>query len=134
MSLSPFDVVKNINGKTNYLSDEDLKGYSQWMVNKILACDSQYVMLAAQLTKYKMTDREHYDICWFGLPKSNKFIQYLLKKPKAETDIKYPMQYFECSQDVAKQYLPLIHPDEMKSIVDMYEKHGVTAKKKKGEQ
>lgn len=123
--MTPFELVKNLQSKDKYLEDDELQGYSKWMVNKILACDPQLVHLIAEINTMDCTPREHYDICWYAVPKSKKFIQYLLKKPKAEKDIVHLMTYFGCSQAVAKQYLELITPDELKYIVDVYEKQGV---------
>ena len=122
MAFSPFDFVKFINSK-EYPSD--FEGYSQWMVNKIISCHSEYYVLAAEMSK-QMSDKEHFDFYFYLLPKNPKlYIPYLCKKASAEKDVLYLMEYFKINQSVAKQYASLISEEEMKSVRSYFEDRGI---------
>ena len=129
MSLSPFDMMKNCFVKDKYLTDDELQGYTQWMMNKIISCDSTLCYLSFELSK-PMTDRQHYDCLYHGLPHidnkgKGKFIQYLCSKPKKEQEVLYLMDYFQVGQSTAKNYREIISDDEMKKIIDFNVNRGI---------
>ena len=138
MALSPFEIVDNIFVKEHYLTLEEREGYSKWMVNKILSNDPTLLFLAQELNK-PIDDTLHYDCLWYGLPKSTykdksgkvkgKYIQYLSKKPKEETEVNYLSEFFRVDVATAKMYHQLIDESEMKSIVEFFENRGVLKKK-----
>lgn len=68
MALSPFNTVELLFSKAKYLSDRELKDYSQWMINIILSNDPMYCFLAQELNK-EMSNRMHFDCLFYGLPK-----------------------------------------------------------------
>lgn len=122
MSLTPFDYVKCINAKEYPSSFE---GYSQWMVNKVFSCHSEYYVLATEMSK-QMSDREHFDFYYYLLPKNPKlYIPYLCKKEKTEKDIQYLMEYYQINQTTAKQYLKLISDEDMKTVRGYFENRGL---------
>lgn len=125
MSLSPFDIMKNILKKEPLLSDDDIKG-CQWMLNKCFSCDQQYANVSIGLNVPNISDRMVYECYYYGLPKTpNRFIKYLAKKPAEEKENAYFMEYFGCSQETAKQYRKLISDDEKKHIINFFEKRGI---------
>jgi hypothetical protein len=125
LSYSPFDIMKLCFTKEHYLSDEELQGYSQFMMNKILSCDDKLCYLAASLNT-PMTDRAHFDCLFYGLVKlaKPKYIPYLAAKPKVEKEIGYVSEFFSIDRNVAKQYLELMNEEEKKKIIDYFEKRG----------
>jgi cytochrome c553 len=68
----------------------------------------------------------NFDCYYFGVPQSKgKFIKYLATKVKAEQDIKYLTDYYQCTQQTAKEYLKLISEEDMKQIREYFENRGV---------
>lgn len=125
MSISPFDIMKNILKKEPLIVDDDIVG-SKWMLNKIFSCDQSYAQLSSNLNTDSFTDKMVYDCYYYGLPKTpNRYIKYLAKKPEEEKETRYFMEYFGCSQETAKQYRKLCSKDESKYIKDYFEKRGI---------
>jgi hypothetical protein len=133
MSLSPFDVSKNLLNKDIHFTNDDLKGYSAWMVNKIFSCHEQYAFIANALSRCgindgvsRVTDRMNYDCYFYLIPKNPKlYIPYSAKKPKAEKEIQYIMEYYQCNQNDAKTYHKLMSEADMKAITEYFENRGV---------
>jgi len=129
MSLSPFDVMKMCFTKKPHLSNEELSGYSQWMMGKIMSNDQSLVFLACELSK-PMDDRMHYDCLYHGLPEidnkgKGKYIPWNCTKPKKEQEIQYLMEHFQVNQTTAKMYHELISKEEMQYIIFFFENRGV---------
>ena len=123
-SFSPFDIMKLCFNKERYLTDQELEGYSQWMMNKILSCHDLFCN-AALLLNIPMTDRMHYDCLYHGLPKIDKmYIPYLAKKQAVEKDILNICEFYSVSYNVAKLYLELMSDEEKTQIKNFCEKKG----------
>lgn len=128
--LSPFDISKNILQKQPKLSDEVIESdLNVWMTNLILSSDQNLCMIANELNKNGFTKKMVYDCLYYGIPKTSKFIPYNAKKEKAEKEVQYLMEYFQCSQQTAKQYSVLISEEEKAEIVEYFEKRGRSVKK-----
>lgn len=129
---SLFDFLGSINNKkVYYKSDEELKGYSIWMVNRFLMSEPLYAPVIAELnSSYILTDRMHYDFLFHALPKTNKFMKYGMKSEKKEEVILNVMQYFNVDLRRAKTYMALISEEELESILDFYGKRGLATKGK----
>jgi len=121
--MNPFEAVKEINEKKGPYPD-DLKGYSQFMVNKIFSCSRDFLPLAveANINGRFLTDRMHFDLFYHAIPKNKAFIPYNAKKAKEDEDLLLISKYFEISLQVAKDYSILLSEEEKKSIRKMYEK------------
>jgi hypothetical protein len=128
-----FDFLNSINKKTVYYSkDEDLKGYSIWMVNRFLVGEPLYAPVIAELNStYILSDRMHYDFLYHALPKMNKFLKYTMKKEAEEKNLKYLMQFFNVDIERAKKYSTLISKEEFDNIIEHYEHRGAATPIKK---
>lgn len=126
MALSPFDFSTNILKKQARFEDDVIqKEYSQWMLNKIISCDQDNIFLANELNKCgNISNKMSYDAYYYYLSKTSKFIKYLCKKPQTESEILHIMKYYQVNQNVAKQYREHLSDEEVKAIVDGYEKKG----------
>lgn len=128
MAISPFDVMKLIFSKEKYLTDDELKGYSQWMINKILSQDSAFVFLADELNK-PMTNRMHYDTLYYGIPKSKKYIKWIIsKKTTQEKDVKYFQEFYLLDIDTAERFVMLASDAEKERIRKYFENRGKLGK------
>jgi hypothetical protein len=121
-----FDIVKVILTKAPYPTDDEInKHTNQYMINMMFSCDEQLAGTAHQMSKARITDRMYFDCLYHGLPKTNKFIKWNAAKAKKEQDVQYLMEYFGCSQLLAKQSEQLIDKSEMDYIRDFFTKRGI---------
>jgi hypothetical protein len=124
--MNPFDMSKNILKKETKLSREIVEtDTSAFMLNKIFSNDMQFCLVANELNRTGFTNRMVYDCYYHGLPKSGKYIKYSSKKAQVDKEIKYLMEYYKCNQNIAKQYMKLISPEDKAMIVDFFEKRGI---------
>ena len=98
--------------------------YSQFMINKFFSCDRTLAPIANLMNDRDITNRMHFDAMWQIVPKGKRFIKYNAKKQKADKEIQHLMKWFGVNQNDAKAMYRLISPDEVKLIVQFYEKHG----------
>lgn len=124
--LSPFDISKNILKKESKLSNEVIDSdVNSFMLNRIFSNDINMCLIANELNKNGYSKKMIYDCYYYGIPKTSKFIPYNSKKEKREEELQYMMEYFQCSQTTAKQYLALISEDEKKTIVEYFKNRGI---------
>lgn len=121
-----FDYLKSItNKKIYYSTEEDLKGYSQFMVNRFMMSLQSFVPIISELnTEYVLTDRMHYDLLFHAIPKTNSFLKYNMGKEAKEQVLQYVMTYFNIDLNRAKTYMILINKEELDYIVEFYENRG----------
>lgn len=124
--LNFFGITDCILKKTNYPSDEEIQKHcSQWMVNMQMSCSEPLTQLAHELSKLKLTNKEYFDFCYYGIPKMNIFIKYNAKKAKQDQEIKWISEYFSVSLEQAKQYIKLLPEDEKQQIFEFYTNRGM---------
>lgn len=124
---SPFDFLNIFFEKKHYPSEESIDKYcNQWILNLTFSCDKDLVFLSHLMSKLKLSNKEYFDCLYYGLPKTKRFIQFNAKKIKEdEENIKILMNYYNCSMEVAKEYLNLIDKDELKRLKEFYNKKGI---------
>jgi hypothetical protein len=121
--------MKKCNSKDGYPSEQEMEGYSRWMMNKYASCNQQIALIANELNNEFVTDKMNFDVYYYALPKNpKKYIPYNAKKAAVEKEMRYIMDFYKVNQNVAKQYQKLIGDDEKAKIVEYFEKRG--AKKK----
>lgn len=121
-----FDYIKSFtNKKVKYSTDEDFKGYSQWMINRFLSTDDSLLPVIAEInTEYILSDKAHYNLFYNIIPKSSKFFKYDYKKEKSDVELGYMMEYFKCDTHLAKTYSELISKEEYDTIISFYTERG----------
>lgn len=123
--MKPFDFLNIFFEKKAIPSREEIdKDCNQYILNKTFSCDQNLVSLAHEMSKIKVTNKMYFDCMYYGLPRMKKFIKYNAGKAEKIQNIQYLMEYYGCSEQVAKEYSFLISDDEMKQIKDAYEKRG----------
>lgn len=124
--MKPFEFLPIIFEKKKIPSDEDIEKYcSQYLLNLNLSCDRQFVGIAHEISKYKISNRMWFDCLYYAIPKGKRYIPYTATKAKKDQEVLYLMEYFGCSQQTAKEYSFLIDEDEMKEIKNYFEKRGL---------
>ena len=75
MSISPFDVVKSLNEKTEL--EYDIKEYSVFMVNRIMSNNLDTLFFAEAMNRLNnLSTYMQRDFYWHGLPKAKRFGKY----------------------------------------------------------
>lgn len=123
--MTLFEEIDIINKKTRYPTDEEIYSGSQWMINKMFSCSPYFFPLSVEMNKFQTIDSKmHFDSYFFGIPKNKNFIQYNAKKQKADEQIKMIMEFYNCNQEVAKDYSQLISKEDMKRMEEYFKNRG----------
>lgn len=121
-----FDIMDIILKKHDYPDEEEVKKYcSIWLLNMQMSCSESLTQLAHELSKLKLTNKEYFDFCYYGIPKMNIFIKYTAKKAKQDQEIKWISEYFSVSLEQAKQYIKLLPEDEKQQIFEYFNNRGI---------
>jgi hypothetical protein len=88
---SLFDHINQITSvqNPNYwdeISDEDKKSWSNYMVNRFLSMNSDWMELVNELQKYNLQPKELYKLYTNILPKGKRWLKYV----KGRNDMDYP--------------------------------------------
>jgi len=88
---SLFDHIKQITAvqNPNYwdeISDEDKKSWSNYMVNRFLSMNADWMELVNELQKYNLQPKELYKLYTNILPKGKRWLKYV----KGRNDMDYP--------------------------------------------
>lgn len=121
-----FGITDCVLKKSNIPTDEEIQKHcSQWMINMQMSCSESLTQLAHELSKLKLTNKEYFDFCYYGIPKMNIFIKYTAKKAKQDQEIKWISEYFSVSLEQAKQYNKLLPEDEKQQIFEYFNNRGI---------
>jgi hypothetical protein len=114
-----FDHIKNITtSKGEYLGDE---GWNNWMVNRYLSMDQDYVEVVniVQKNTWQMKGEYLYNLYKDLIPQQYKFLRYIKAQNKKEykpEDVDAVQAYFEVSKSEAKEYIDMLPKEELESI------------------
>ena len=114
-----FDHIKNITtSKDEYLGDE---GWNNWMINRYLSMDQDYVEVVniVQKNTWQMKGEYLYNLYKDLIPQQYKFLRYIKAQNKREykqEDIDAVQAYFEVSKSEAKEYIDMLPKEELESI------------------
>lgn len=127
------DLFGYINAIQKKQYQKELPSYSQWMLNRFFSSESTYIPVISYInSKCTLTDRMHFDLLFYGLPKTNKYLKYNMKKEAKEKHIHYLMEYFNIDIQRAKTYSQLISQEEQEKIIEFFENRGSSTPVKKG--
>lgn len=118
--MSLFDYFGEITtGKTN-LSDEQLKGYSAYMINRLVSMSDIYLPLSNEINKYQIPADIHYEFWKSVLPKRKMYNKYIKSKTIKEDDLLLVARYYEVGKKEAELYMSQLSTEQIASIVDLY--------------
>ena len=113
---SLFDHINQITATQNpnywdEISDEDKKSWSNYMVNRFLSMNSDWMELVNELQKYNLQPKELYKLYTNILPKGKRWLRYM----KGKNDMDYPEWLInivrnndECSRKEAIQAIDML--------------------------
>ena len=110
--MNIFDHIKNITtNKGPYLGDE---GWNNWMINRYLSMDQDYVEVVniVQKNTWQMKGEYLYNLYKDLIPKQYKFLKYIKPTKKVEynqEEVDAVSTYFEVSKKQAKEYISIAY-------------------------
>ena len=116
------------------ISDEDKKSWSNYMVNRILSMNSDWMELVNELQKYNLQPKELYKLYTNILPKGKRWLRYM----KGKNDMDYPEWLInivrnndECSRKEAIQAIDMLMLTEggMMELGELGRKWGIEERK-----
>jgi hypothetical protein len=111
---SPFDYVKSITEKKEYLGD-DLSGYSQFLVSRALASYPDCILYVREMNMTPaITDRMHYDFFYHAIEKRKRFAEWY-KKGHFEI-IGFISFYYNVSFKKAEEFHKILTESQLKQI------------------
>lgn len=125
MSISPFDYLNSINFTKQdiMMDDQDEKGYAPFMVNRGLSYFPDTVAFANEMNRYHHLDnRLQFDFLINITRKRKRFSKWAKAQP--ESDIDAVKEYYEYSNEKARQALTLLSPEQIKIIKTKVSKGG----------
>ena len=115
----------------NEFTEDEQKKFSPFIINRWLSMDKDFLEIVNFFQKYSIGTLEPREVYkWYCdmLPKGKRFNKYIKgkKDKKYNTElIDIMVMHFECSKSQVKDYLELIHKDE---LIEILEKYGMNEK------
>ena len=115
----------------NEFTEDEQKKFSPFIINRWLSMDKDFIEIVNYFQKYSIGTLESREVYkWYCdmLPRGKRFNKYIKgkKDKKYNTElINIMVMHFECSKSQVKDYLDLIHKDE---IIEILEKYGMNEK------
>jgi len=112
--MNPFNYLNSINHTKQDIMKDDLdeKGYNSFLINRSLSYFYDTVGMANVMNRYHHLDNKlKYAFLINIIRKRKRFSKWM--KPETESDIEVVKQYYEYSNDKAKQVLPLLSPEQI---------------------
>ena len=112
-------------------TEDEQKKFSPFIINRFLSMDKDFLEIVNVFQKYAIGTLEPREVYkWYCdvLPKGKRFNKYIKGKKDKKYDpelINIVTNHFECSKSQVKDYLDLIHKDE---LIEILEKYGMNEK------
>ena len=119
----------------NEFTEDEQKKFSPFIINRWLSMDKEFIEIVNYFQKYAIGTLEPREVYkWYCdiLPRGKRFNKYIKgkKDKKYNTElIDIMVQHFECSKSQVKDYLDLIHKDELMEILEKYGMNKKTIKR-----
>ena len=136
--MTIFDWINQILVKKthwNKFTEDEQKKFSPFIINRWLSMDKDFLEIVNFFQKYSIGTLEPREVYkWYCdmLPKGKRFNKYI----KGKKDKKYNTElidimvtHFECSKSQVKDYLELIHKNELMEILEKYGMNEKTIKR-----
>jgi hypothetical protein len=140
MAKSLFEHIKAITSEQdpNYfdkLADEDLKSWSNFMINRFLSMNPDWVELVATLLPLTQTLRpqDMYKVYINVIPKGKYFLNYVKGKKESSYEdfiVELIVREYQCSVNQANDYLDILYSTKegRENIKYICERYGIEKK------
>ena len=115
----------------NEFTEDEQKKFSPFIINRWLSMDKEFLEIVNYFQKYSIGTLESREVYkWYCdmLPRGKRFNKFIKgkKDKKYNTElIDIMVMHFECSKSQVKDYLELIHKNE---LIEILEKYGMNEK------
>ena len=129
-TMSPFDFINDINfGKKNLLKDDDKgileKEYNSFIINRGLSYFSDTVLYANEMNlRHELDKRMQNDYLLHSIRPKKRFSKW--SKNKKEERVDLIKQYFNYSNQKAREVLDIITDEEYNQIKQAFETGGTS--------
>ena len=129
-TMSPFDFINDINfGKKNLLKDDDKgileKEYNSFIINRGLSYFSDTVLYANEMNlRHELDKRMQNDYLLHSIRPKKRFSKW--SKNKKEERVDLIKQYFNYSNQKAREVLDIITDEEYNQIKQVFETGGTS--------
>jgi hypothetical protein len=117
---SPFDYVKSIqNGKAIPMGPE----YVPFVVNRAVAHHRDCIHSAQMLNELNVSPEQHYTFLYHAVSKTKRPFERWVPSAKgnsSEDEVNLAAKYFQCSIEVAREYLTLLSQSEIEELKSAY--------------
>ena len=123
--MNPFEYVQAINDTKKDIMVDDIaeKGYNAFMVNRSLSYFNDTVLIANEMNRHSHLDsRLQFDFLINIIRKRKRFSKWA--KPQIESDIEVIKEYYDYSNEKARQALSLLSPDQIDGLRKKVSKGG----------
>lgn len=116
--MSPFDIAKHLNTKSEIDVDEALGDYAPWMINLIMSNHQQTVLFANEMNRhYDLSKQQQYAFYLHGVPKGSRFSKWNKKECEFSTgDIEIVCGLFDINKKMAEKYLSMMSDEQLNII------------------
>lgn len=140
MSRSLFDHIKAITSEQdpNYfdkLGDDDLKSWSNFMINRFLSMNPDWIELVSTILPFTQTmdPKDVYKLYINIIPKGKYYLNYVKGKKSAEYEdfiVELVKKEYSCSEKQAEDYLDILYSTKegREHIKYVCEKYGTEKK------
>lgn len=119
-----FDWLKQINyqkAPAESFSDKDWELFNSYMIHRFMSMNRDFIEVVNYVQELPPQEKVMiYNVYKEFIPKNNKWNKYIKsknKQPNVEL-VKLLSEYWECSQQEAKQYKDLLENDQILSILN----------------
>jgi hypothetical protein len=121
--VSPFDFLQTINISKTDIFQGNEKNYNSFVINRTLSYFPDTVAIANEMNRYHQIDEKlQYHFLLNIVRKRKRFSKWV--KPEIENDIEMVKEYYGYSNDKARQVLPLLSAEQLKTIKNKVDKGG----------
>jgi hypothetical protein len=132
---SLFDHLNNLTVDKTDWSEEDgfRKNYTQYMVNRFTGMNDMLLPFISEINMLRdLPDDVHYNLLKEYLPRQKMWFKYISRIKKEDVNIvNNIMEFYDCSEDEAIDYLELLPKDMIKDIEKFYDAGGKVSSRKR---
>lgn len=123
--MSFFDVLNNLTASKEYIYTEELEpDILPFMMNRGMSNFMDCVMHSNEMNiRQNISKKQLYDYYHYAIqPKKKRFAKWA--KPEKDETVSLLRKYYQCSVDVAEQYMKFLTEDDLKVIKQKMDKGG----------
>jgi hypothetical protein len=120
-----FDHLNNITvnkKELNMLDDEEIKSYSNFMINRFVSMTELYVPLVNEINKHDIPKQIHQKFYLSVLPKRKHYFKYIKKSKDVDNRTKEILsKHFQVGTKDIESMIRIMNEKQISEIVDKYD-------------